>query len=235
MNKEEPYRDQAERLKRRIEKTSEKVEDIDPLPPREQIHRQKKKKIKWKLKYPVIRLLVLFFILLPIIIFSVISMYDHKKNDTTVKTSVEPVGYEPITLEKSKNSKGVAKKQEPSEGNNTTTVKSNESSLQGQQDQSQETTNQTAGTNGGGQNTAAKDSNNTIQTNTNTNSNTSQTVSTVSKTKVTFHTVQPKETLFSIAKKYYNSPLGMDIIRKANLLKDDHIETGQVLKIPLYK
>jgi len=88
VNKEEPYRDQAERLKKRIQKINDKVEDgnRDKLPPREQVHRQKKKKTKWKLKYPVIRLLVLSFILLPIIIFSVISYRDNgKKKSMTQK------------------------------------------------------------------------------------------------------------------------------------------------------
>lgn len=44
MNSEEPYRDQAERLKQRIEKINEKMDVKDDLPPREHIHRQKKKK-----------------------------------------------------------------------------------------------------------------------------------------------------------------------------------------------
>src|SRR3954468_12877047 len=103
MNQEEPYRDQAERLKQRIQKINEKVEESDDLPPREQIHRQKKKKTKWKLKYPVIRLLVLCFILLPIIIFSVISYRDGgKKINLTEKTSGNSGGYETINLEKPK-------------------------------------------------------------------------------------------------------------------------------------
>ncbi|MEH7416013.1 hypothetical protein V7266_12085 [Neobacillus drentensis] len=103
MNKEEPYRYQAERLKQRIQKINEKaVGDSDKLPPREQVHRQKKKKTKWKVKYPVIRLLVLCFILLPIIIFSVISYRDSGgKVNGTQKTSGSSAGYETVNLEKS--------------------------------------------------------------------------------------------------------------------------------------
>ncbi|WP_160721406.1 hypothetical protein [Bacillus sp. USDA818B3_A] len=103
MNKEEPYRDQAERLKRRIQKINEKVEgNSEKLPPREQVHRHKKKKTKWKVKYPVIRLLVLCFILLPIIIFSVISYRENGvKINGTQKTSGSSVGYETIKIKKS--------------------------------------------------------------------------------------------------------------------------------------
>src|SRR3954447_22079393 len=102
VNKEEPYRDQAERLKQRIQKINEKVDgDSEKLPPREHVHRQKRKKTKWKVKYPVIRLLVLCFILLPIIIFSVISYRDSGvKVNGTQKTSGSSVGYETINLKK---------------------------------------------------------------------------------------------------------------------------------------
>lgn len=45
MNKEEPFRSQAERLKRRIEKINEETTEVrDQLPPREQIHREKERK-----------------------------------------------------------------------------------------------------------------------------------------------------------------------------------------------
>jgi hypothetical protein len=111
VNKEEPYRDQAERLKQRIQKINEKVDGVnEKLPPREQVHRQKKKKTKWKVKYPVIRLLVLCFILLPIIIFSVISYRDSGgKVNGTQKTSGSSVGYETINLEKSNPGNGDTK------------------------------------------------------------------------------------------------------------------------------
>lgn len=103
MNKEEPYRERAERSKKPIEKIIETTETIDHLPPREQLHRRKKKKIKWKLKYPLIRLLVLFFILLPIIIFSTISYLDGKNMNRVKKTTGSPAGFETINLEQSNN------------------------------------------------------------------------------------------------------------------------------------
>ena len=57
MNKERPYREQAEKLRQKIERTKfEEGEAIDreELPPRSRVHEQKIKKSKWKLKYPVI-------------------------------------------------------------------------------------------------------------------------------------------------------------------------------------
>ena len=103
MNKEEPYRDQAERLKQRIEKINEKKPEgvREQLPPREQIHREKRQKTKWKVKYPVIRILVLSFILLPIIIFSVYSYLEGEKNSGPLKTGGNSSNYETINFEKS--------------------------------------------------------------------------------------------------------------------------------------
>jgi LysM repeat protein len=74
-------------------------EDVLSLPPRSEIHRQKKskKRVKWKLKYPVIRLLALFFILLPI---SMLSIY-YANNDSktvTVVTRSETSSYEQIDI-----------------------------------------------------------------------------------------------------------------------------------------
>lgn len=104
MNKEEPYRNQAERLKRKIEKTTEPIAKDSHLPPRSEVHRNKKKKTKKKLKYPLIRLLVLFFILLPII-FSIYS-YMGGKFIGVIKTSITPnKGYETVNFDNSKNDK----------------------------------------------------------------------------------------------------------------------------------
>jgi cytoskeletal protein RodZ len=101
MSKEEPYRDQAEKLKQRIEKYSEPDQKDSPLPSRSEIHRHKKKKTKLKVKFPLLRLLVLFFILLPITIFSIYT-YIGNKHIGTVKTTVPAKDYETINFEKSK-------------------------------------------------------------------------------------------------------------------------------------
>ena len=56
--------DQAENLRKKMENISEQQEDELQLPPRSEVH--KKKKTKWKVKHPLVRILALFFVLLPI-------------------------------------------------------------------------------------------------------------------------------------------------------------------------
>lgn len=54
----------------------EYLEEAKPnssLPSRSEVHRKKKKKSKRKIKFPLIKLLVLFFILLPIVFYYVFS------------------------------------------------------------------------------------------------------------------------------------------------------------------
>lgn len=47
-----------------------------------------------------------------------------------------------------------------------------------------------------------------------------------------YHQVQPGETLFRIAMKYYSSQQGVDRIKQANGLSSNEISAGQTLKIP---
>ncbi|MCM3724436.1 LysM peptidoglycan-binding domain-containing protein [Neobacillus cucumis] len=236
MNKEEPYRDQAERLKKRIQKINEKVDgNSDKLPPREQVHRQKKKKTKWKVKYPIIRLLVLCFILLPIIIFSVISYRDEGvKVNGTQKTSGSSVGYETINLEKSiadnegsKDESSLTKKE-----TDKITAPEEKSVETFTQDESAESSAATPvlTTNQGTANQQVSDKNSqpieAVKSRT--------TPTTPQKTsKTIYHTVKPKETLNKIAIRYYHSKNGVTIIKEANRLQTENIYVGQVLKIPL--
>lgn len=244
MNNEEPYRDQAERLKQRIEKINQKIEDKDVLPPREQIHRQKKKKTKWKLKYPLIRLLVLFFILLPIIIFSVISYQDGAKTVNGIEKSAEDsVGYETINLEKSEeNDETNLEKSDESQETIIENIDSEEPVEESQDSEEQKpeeilnTSDQTPNTNENKTDTP-EDKNSEQETVTETTETTetketTETTETSTESKMIFHTVKPNENLYRLAMKYYNSPKGMDIIMKANNLNSKQISAGQVLKIP---
>jgi LysM repeat protein len=236
MNNEEPYRDQAERLRKRIEKINEKVGDKGVLPPREQIHRQKKKKTKWKLKYPLIRLLVLFFILLPIIIFSVISYRDGaKKVNGVEKPSNDSIGYETINLEKSKddeettnleNSDGM---KETSPENNASEEPSEESKDELEQPETNvDTSVPPDSTNENKTDTPVSDNNSDEEK----KADSSETSTESETSTIVTHTVQPKENLYRLAMRYYHSPKGMDIIKKANHLQSNQISVGQVLEIP---
>lgn len=217
MNKEEPYRSQAERLRKRIEKLNERTtEESGKLPPREQIHREKRKKTKIKLKYPVIRILVLFFILLPIVIFSVYSYLEGAKIKGPEKVSGDTSGYEVINFEKQQpESDDMPVEEEqaeidnPVEGNDAVEVSQPITSAP-----EPAVNNANGGTdkNSGGQSEAPADT-----------------------TKIVYHTVKPGENLYRIALKYYHSKAGEDIIRKENNINGNEIYLGQVLKIPLDK
>jgi LysM repeat protein len=209
MNKEEPFRNQAERLKQRIEKINEETTEVrDQLPPREQIHREKRKKTKIKVKYPIIRILVLFFILLPIVIFSAYSYLEEGKSNRPEKVSGDSSGYEVINFEKSETESTTETNGEEK------TVVEDEEAIEVQKpiipDTPVETPVSTA--KGTDKNSSTKDSSNVI-----------------------YHTVKKGENLYRISLKYYHSKAGEDIIRKANNLKGNEIYLGQVLEIPLNK
>lgn len=230
MNKEEPFRDQAERLKQRIQKINQEVEEYgDKLPPREQVHRQRKKKTKWKLRFPVIRLLAVCFILLPLIIFSVISYRENsKKIMGTEKTTTESVGYETINLDNHENevTNVEPEKQEVSDS----TVDSSE-------EQSEEPVVEEPGNDSGQSNTPSQPPSpnqiSTDQQQTDKNSNTTNETKKTEAATMKYHTVKPGEGLYKIAKNYYHSQKGIEIIKRANNLTSDNIYAGQVLKIPL--
>lgn len=243
MNREEPYREQAERLKQRIQKINEhideKVEAADAMPPREHVHRAKKKKMKWKLKYPVIRLLVLFFILLPVIIFSIISYVDGKKIVRPEKTSGDSV--ETINLEDSNDEDNklpedgqiIDQEEEPNKvEENSPAPQSEEETPAEEIEASDEASSSPA--NPVSSEVAAEEQ--PVEKNSqpaNSPKSQPQPKPVAKSTKIVYHTVQPKETLFRLSMKYYNSQAGINIIRKANRIQGDEIYVGQVLKIPL--
>jgi LysM repeat protein len=240
MNREDPYRDQAEKLRKRIEKINDASNDDSSMPPRSDLHRLKKKKTKWKLKYPVIRLLVLFFILLPITIFSIYSYIEGKKYSGTEKATVSSQGYETIDFENPdkqkvkqdevnpQNSEEINGTEQENENNkNTTTSENPESDTQ---------------SNGVIEQKNVKTQSSSTDSMINghdTDKNGSGQVDTITKNpesfKIIYHTVQPQETLFRIAMNYYHASAGIDIIKQANHIQNNDIETGQVLKIPLKK
>lgn len=215
MNKEEPFRSQAERLKRRIEKINEETTEVrDQLPPREQIHREKRKKTKLKIKYPIIRILVLFFILLPIVIFSAYSYLEEGKGSKTEKVTGDSSGYEVINFEEPETESTVETKVEEKE---ITPVEDEQEAIEVQKSISQDAPIESPA------------SEPTTFSGQSTDKNVEPAPS------VIYHTVKSGENLYRISLKYYHSKAGEDIIRKANNMKGNEIYLGQVLKIPLNK
>lgn len=95
MNKEAPYRKRAEQSRKRIDK-NERFTSSQNLPSRNKVHGRKKN--KRKIKYPIIRLLLLFFVLLPISIYGVYHFFDDTKDglNRSLKSSG---GYERVIIE----------------------------------------------------------------------------------------------------------------------------------------
>ena len=220
MNKEDPYRDQAEKLRQNLERKEFEEGQLvqrEELPPRSRLHHQKHKKNKWKLKYPVIRLLVLFFILLPITIFSIYSAIAGDKVGKILKTDGESSeGFETINIEKYDNNpidKEIQVEEEKVDEDSKSSVSTPEDP---NSENDQDSLTQAGVTDT--QDLVTRDK-----------SNESITANTV------YHTVQPGETIYRISIKYYQSKSGIDTIRSVNNLSSNEIRVGQVLTIPLNK
>jgi LysM repeat protein len=244
VNKEKPIRDQAERLRKRVERKSEsKVEKKDALPPRSEIHRQKQKKTKVKVKYPVIRLMALFFILLPITFFSILSYLDGEGGP--LNKTLERAGVEMINVESKEDGKDIKQEEEDAapvleevskptdeiEAAAAAPAPSPASSNNSDKDSMD-----TLGA-GGEKETvegqaAATPEHKGEQASPTTSSNSDE-GETASEETILYHTVKPSETLFRVAMTYYKSQDGIPIIQKANNLKGNEIKAGQVLKIPI--
>ncbi|WP_066294146.1 LysM peptidoglycan-binding domain-containing protein [Bacillus sp. FJAT-29937] len=224
MNKEGPYRDQAERLRKKVNRNWESDEpslEKEELPPRSRLHREKRKKNKWKVKYPVIRLLALLFILLPITIFSMYNYLQKNENGGAEKASTQN-GFETIGFEEQeeKEEKGtIIEEREEETGSTEGKVEMEEKkpSIPASETPVISSNSEDKGS----AKPSETDENEQVKENQQTDQK-----------EMIYHTVKPNENMFRIALKYYNSQAGIDIIKKANNLKDNEIQAGQVLKIP---
>ncbi|WP_313798455.1 LysM domain-containing protein [Cytobacillus sp.] len=240
MNREDPYRDQAERLRKKIEKNIDSNENEtvkEKLPPRSRHHQQKKKKNKWKIKYPVISLLALFFILLPIAILSIYHSLNGDSPGNADKASTTNSGFETVGYENKTNSKENETEEKQDAGNaiddpakNSNQADSN-SSIPTPRDPVNGDKNDK-----GVMETSKKSESQTNQEQQEEQNEQKQQQQEQEEQKedeaVIYHTVKSNENLFRIALKYYKSQDGVEMIRKANNLKGDEIRVGQVLKIP---
>ncbi|WP_318508543.1 LysM peptidoglycan-binding domain-containing protein [Bacillus sp. T3] len=242
MNREDPYRQQTESTRRRIGRatisssTNGEKSESTSLPPRSEVHHQKRTKNKTKSEkqsFPLIRLQVVFFILLPIIIFAIYTYRDNLFPNSTKTGMEEKSGYETISIEDSnavdkKNSQKAESKESDENGQQTSAEDKSEAVSDPAADQttSEPTTESSAG-GVSGTATVSETPDTPVVSNApanNTKDNSQE---------IKLHTVQKGETLYRIAMKYYQSKSGVDIIKKANNLKSDSISVGQTLKIPI--
>lgn len=225
MNKESPYRDQAERLRKKVDRKweiEEAANTKEDLPPRSRLHREKRKKNKWKVKYPVIRLLALLFILLPIAIFTMYN-YLQKNSSSNAEKASSQTGYETVGFEENKGGKGtiIEEREEDSQQETDQTETDKKEEKDGPAPAPESPVVNKADDKGSA-NPAEKVKEEQKEKVSESNSG----------NEVIYHTVKSNETMFRIAMKYYNSQAGIDIIKKANGLTTNDIQAGQVLKIP---
>nr|WP_251030182.1 LysM peptidoglycan-binding domain-containing protein [Bacillus sp. ISL-35] len=230
-------------MRKRVERKSEsKVEKKDALPPRSEIHRQKQKKTKVKVKYPVIRLMALFFILLPISFFSILSYLDGKEGP--LNKTLERAGVEMINVESKEDGKDTNQEEEEeaapvfeevSESTDeieaVAAAPSPATSNKGDKDSTDATSADGEKETVVGQSTDAPEQKDEQAAPA--SSSSSDQGEAASGETILYHTVKPSETLFRVAMTYYKSQDGIPIIQKANNLKGNEIEAGQVLKIPI--
>jgi LysM repeat protein len=247
MNKEDPYRDQAERLRKKIDRKPETGDSRQKsaLPPRSRVHQEKRKKNKWRVKYPVIRLLALFFIMLPITIFSIYQYVSSDKSiNTGLNTESKEIGSETVVFATNEEDKGTTiEVREEQETEKPETAKETE------EKEAQEKEAAEKESDGGQQEQQApkkpdaedkssepdskKQAQQTASDSTDSKKPAGTQEELKKEAKVVYHTVKPKETIFRIAMSYYKSQSGIEIIKQANNLPSNEIRTGQVLKIPL--
>jgi LysM repeat protein len=241
MNKEAPYRDQAERTRKKIVRTkgNNTSPEMEELPPRSKLHRQKKNKNKWKLKYPVIRLLAVFFILLPISIFSAYSYLNNKGGDGE-NGSIKTGGYEKISIEKNNSttetSLPVRFEEKDIEAEGEASVEpaplAEDSVPSPADNKNPPTVTPKTQVSTKVSPVGPEESQDLVPTQGQETSEPNSEEATTDE-KIVYHTVKEGDNLFRISLAYYNSQHGMGIIRQANNLQGDEVQLGQVLKIPL--
>ena len=187
------------------------------LPSRKEIHGKKKQKTKLKIKFPFVKMLALFFVILLGTVWAIASLKDgdsvesSKDKESEYTESIGEIsGFEDDEEDVLANE------------NETTSNPIEIESLQSTEEESDASEQPEQAT--------------TIETTVNDQQNTSdpqQTTASDSKNdEVIQHVVQSNENLFRIALKYYSSADGVEIIKQYNGLKSNDILTGQVLNIP---
>lgn len=190
------------------------VEDGNKLPPRSKTRQEKrkKKKEKYKWKYPLISALSIFFISLPAVAYFSYKHYAENQASFLTVEKKEETGYEVVDFaEPIKAAEEKEDVREIEQSDVTTlpaeTKETEDDSLQELPSNSENTD---APTEGEKKQTTSEETPQIIQ-----------------------HTVQPNETLFSIAMHYYGDVKGTKTIREWNNLENGQLKQGQVLNIPL--
>ena len=236
-------KDQAEHLRTEAQKAESFDFGTSSLPSRKEVHGKKKQKIKWRIKYPLLKILTFFFVLLIIFTFAMYS-YLTPKDDSAGENRESISGAEgenasgpdddviiDIVEEEEESKKADKKEEEAAE------VKEEENAESKEEETKEETPQKPSASAPAAGKPAAdgKDEQGSAdETGEGSNKDTGQSGN-ADGYKVVEHVVKAQETIFRISMNYYNSQEGIELIKEWNGLTSNNVRVGQVLKIPLKK
>ncbi|SFC44288.1 LysM domain-containing protein [Bacillus sp. OV322] len=243
--------DQAHELRTK----AERLKTNPPLPSRSEIHRNKKKKTKLKIKFPLLKLLALFFILLPITIYF---LNAHLKSPLKILSHSEPSNVEQVEIvdepvstagEIEKDASGKTEKK------SADSVKTENQSAPQKAESASPALDRNAKTASAAPEKKAVPALPAPEKKAETASAAPKKAETVraqkkaapaysgkansapaasaSHYKILLHTVKPQETMYHISMTYYHSKDGIPLIMKWNHLSGYDLAAGQILKIPI--
>ncbi|CAH0221492.1 MULTISPECIES: LysM peptidoglycan-binding domain-containing protein [Bacillaceae] len=257
VQKNEKENDQAGELRSRIERQKAK----SSLPKRSKVHQNKKKKSKVKIKFPMIQLLALFFILLPIGFYTlytylqdrpvpvtksdqVVLKEEDKESIPTTATAEDLKEKESAKAEAEKEkeeAEAKAKAQQEAEEKAKAKQEAEEKAKVQREAEAKAKAQQEAEEKAKAQQEAAEKAKAQQEAEEKAKKAAAEKKNVQAAKpdkegyKVVLHTVQGEETLFRISMNYYKSQEGIALIREWNGLNGNEISKGQVLKIPIKK
>ncbi|MBS4173310.1 LysM peptidoglycan-binding domain-containing protein [Bacillus sp. FJAT-49736] len=222
----ETYYEQVEKKKQKLDKTidpdvNEVVESA--LPSRMELYHSKKKKKKKGSRFPLLKVLLTFFILLPVSTIAAYTYFSQQSSSYVNKST--PTGGEEILYDTSRDdtvSHNPIQDQHMEQTENEDKI-SESGSYSNDIPSHAETKVSSA--------VEVNDQNNKYGNDETVDSNNSS----KEQPQLVNHIVEPNETLFSISMKYYHSQAGIEKIIEQNHIVNNEIKVGETLQIPLSK
>ncbi|OIK12256.1 LysM peptidoglycan-binding domain-containing protein [Bacillus sp. MUM 13] len=241
--------DQAHELRTK----AERLKTNPSLPSRSEIHRNKKKKTKLKIKFPLLKLLALFFILLPITIYF---LNAHLKSPLKILSHSEPSNVEHVEIvdepvstageiekdasaETEKKSAAPVKTETQSSPQRTASpalernAKTASAAPEKKAVPALPAPKKKAETSSAAPKKAETAKSQKKAAPAYSGKANSAPAASASHYKILLHTVKPQETMYHISMTYYHSKDGIPLIMKWNHLSSYDLAAGQVLKIPI--
>ena len=233
-------KDQAEHLRTEAQKAESFDFGTSSLPSRKEVHGKKKQKIKWRIKYPLLKILTFFFILL---IISTFAMYSYlTKNDSAGETR------ESSSVAEGESASGAGdeividlideeEESEPADTNDKENAEAKEEAAENKKEETKAENGQKPTASAPAVSKPAAGSTSEQGSNAGTEEKSDQDETAESGNtdgyRVVEHVVKAQETIFRISMNYYNSQEGIELIKEWNGLTSNNVRVGQVLKIPL--